>query len=104
MQELLMLNDTLMKQSTFSLICHLQKKDSWTPHKAKETVPALGGLFWKFNGEDRMISNGLWPPRSPDLSLCDFHLWGKLKSDVLANNPHDLEAIKQNIREAIYNI
>jgi hypothetical protein len=31
-------------------------------------------------------------------------LWGKLKSVVYANNPHDLEALKQNIREAIYNI
>jgi hypothetical protein len=31
-------------------------------------------------------------------------LWGKLKSVVYANNPHDLEALKQNIREAVYNI
>jgi hypothetical protein len=31
-------------------------------------------------------------------------LWGKLRSVVYANNPHDLEAIKQNIREAIYYI
>jgi hypothetical protein len=31
-------------------------------------------------------------------------LWGKLESVVYANNPHDLEALKQNIREAVYNI
>jgi hypothetical protein len=31
-------------------------------------------------------------------------MWGKPKSVVYANNPHDLEALKQNIREAIYNI
>jgi hypothetical protein len=31
-------------------------------------------------------------------------LWGKLKSVVYANNPHDLEALKQNIREVIYNM
>jgi trehalose-6-phosphate synthase len=31
-------------------------------------------------------------------------LWGKLKSVAYANNPHDLEALKENIREAIYNI
>jgi hypothetical protein len=30
-------------------------------------------------------------------------LWGNLKSAVYANNPHDLGALKQNIREAIYN-
>jgi hypothetical protein len=31
-------------------------------------------------------------------------LWGKLNSVVYGNNSHDLEALKQNIREAIYNI
>jgi hypothetical protein len=31
-------------------------------------------------------------------------LWGKLKSVVYANSPHGLEALKQNIREANYNI
>jgi hypothetical protein len=40
--------------------------------------------------------------RSPDLNHCDFYLWGKLQS-VYANNPHDLEALKQNTHEAIYN-
>jgi hypothetical protein len=29
---------------------------------------------------------------------------GKIKSVVYASNPHDLEALKQNIREAIYSI
>jgi hypothetical protein len=31
-------------------------------------------------------------------------LWGKLKNVLYAKNPHDLEALKQNFREAIYNI
>jgi hypothetical protein len=31
-------------------------------------------------------------------------LWGKLKNVVYANNPHDLEALKQNIPEATDNI
>jgi hypothetical protein len=31
-------------------------------------------------------------------------LWGKLKIVVYTNNPHDLEALQQNIREAIHNI
>jgi hypothetical protein len=29
-------------------------------------------------------------------------MWGKLKSALYANTPHNLEALKQNIREAIY--
>jgi hypothetical protein len=79
-------------------------QDDATPHAAKETIRALRGLFGEINGEDRIISKGLWLPRSPDLNHCDFYLWGKLKSVLYANNPHDLEALKQNIREAIYNI
>jgi hypothetical protein len=56
-------------------------------------------VFQEFNAEDRIISKGLRPPRSPNLNPCGFQL---LKSVVHANNPHDLEAIKQNICEAIY--
>jgi hypothetical protein len=36
----------------------------------------------------------------PDLNPCDFYIWEKLKSVLHANSPHDLEALKQNIREA----
>jgi hypothetical protein len=31
-------------------------------------------------------------------------MWGEDRSVVYASNPHDVEALKQNIREAIYNI
>jgi hypothetical protein len=34
----------------------------------------------------------------------DSYLWGKLKTVVYPINPHDLEALEQNIRDAIYNI
>ena len=39
-------------------------------------------------GEERTVSTGLWPPRSPDLSTYDFYLWGNLKGNVYGNNPH----------------
>ncbi|KAJ4442965.1 hypothetical protein ANN_04601 [Periplaneta americana] len=55
-------------------------------------------------GEERTISTSSatsWPPRSPDLSPCDFYLWGKLKSQVYSNNPHTLEELQQNIENAI---
>jgi hypothetical protein len=58
----------------------------------------------RINGEDRIISKGLWSPRFSDPNPCDLYLWGKLRSVVCANNPLDLETLKQNIREAIYNI
>jgi hypothetical protein len=40
-----------------------------------------------------------WPPRSPDLTPCDFFLWGYLKSHVYANGPRTLQDLEQNIRE-----
>ena len=28
-----------------------------------------------------------WPPRSPDLILCDFFMWGYLKDRVFSTSP-----------------
>jgi hypothetical protein len=78
-------------------------QDGATPHTAKETILALRGVFGELNGEDRIITKGLWPPRSPDLNPCDFYFWGKLKSVVYANNPHDLEAT-YNIQQSEFQL
>ena len=51
-----------------------------------------------------MISAGVWPSRSTDLTVCDFYLWGNLKGKVYETNPHTLEVLKQNIRNEIVNI
>jgi hypothetical protein len=74
-------------------------QDGAIPHTAKETIQALHGVFAKLNVHDKIISKGLWPPSS-----CDFYLWRKLENVVYTNNPHDLEALKHNIHEAVYNI
>jgi len=29
----------------------------------------------KINAKIQVISRGLWPPRSPDLTPCDLYLW-----------------------------
>jgi len=42
-----------------------------------------------------------WPPRSSDLSICDFFLWGYLKSKVYINKPRTLEDLKNSIRQEI---
>jgi hypothetical protein len=52
-------------------------QDGATPHTAKETTRALRGVFIEINGKDRIISKGLWPPRSPHVNPCDFYFWGK---------------------------
>ncbi|GFW14204.1 uncharacterized protein TNCV_3547931 [Trichonephila clavipes] len=36
---------------------------------------------------------------SPDLLLCDYCLWGTLKSKVCRNNSHSLQELQQNISE-----
>ena len=38
---------------------------------------------------------------SPDLTVCDFYLWGNLKNKVYQNNPHTLEELKDNIKREI---
>jgi len=46
---------------------------------------------------DRVISKGLWPPRSPDLSPSAYFLWGYLKGRVYQNKPRTTDALKANI-------
>jgi hypothetical protein len=55
-------------------------------------------------GSIELLERVCGPPRSPDLNPCAFYLWRKLKSVVYANNTRDLEALKQNNREAIHSI
>jgi hypothetical protein len=54
--------------------------------------------------EDRIISRGLWPLRSPDLSFCDFYLGGNLKGKVYKNNPGSTEAPQKEITQVIGSI
>jgi hypothetical protein len=45
-------------------------------------------------GRIELLARVCGPP-TPDLNPCDFYLWGKRKSVVYANNPHDLEALNR---------
>ena len=38
-----------------------------------------------------------WPPRSPDLTPCDFWLWGYLKSKVYDPMPATLQDLRNSI-------
>ncbi|CAM1305628.1 Uncharacterised protein r2_g1547 [Pycnogonum litorale] len=42
-----------------------------------------------------------WPARSPDLTPCDFFLWGWLKEQVYSTKPTTLEELERRIREVI---
>jgi hypothetical protein len=42
-----------------------------------------------------------WPPYSPDITPCDFFLWGHVKEQVYSNGmPNSLEGLRDRIREA----
>ena len=40
-----------------------------------------------------------WPPRSPDLTPCDYFLWGHLKNKVYVTPPTDIDDLTQRITE-----
>jgi hypothetical protein len=71
-------------------------QDGATAHTATCSIYVLNEVF-----EDRLISRGLWPAKSPDLNPCDFYLWENLKDKVYSSNPHTLVELKQSIRETI---
>jgi len=52
----------------------------------------------------RIISKTTWPPRSPDLSLPDFLLWGVTKNSAYSNNPHTTDELKMTNTEHIRNV
>ena len=61
----------------------------------RQLVPAE---IWKVR--DRVIALNHqveWPPRSPDLNLLDFFLWGHLKSKVFTSPPADINELQRRI-------
>jgi len=75
------------------------QQDGATSHTARVSMNLLNDLF-----PNHLISrNGdvQWPPRSPDLSSCDFFLWGYLKSKVYETRPESIQDLKVRIQEEI---
>jgi len=75
------------------------QQDNATAHTAYASLAALEEVF-----EDRVISRGRWPARSPDLNPCDYFLWGCLKAKAYENNPHTVADLQENIRNTIQSI
>lgn len=47
----------------------------------------------------------LWPPRSPDLTIMDFYLWGRLKQIVYSEPlDNDEEQLKNRIQNAVQSL
>ena len=45
-----------------------------------------------------------WPPRSPDLTPCDFFLWGYVKSKVYVTPPTSVADLKERVVREIRNV
>ncbi|GFT03300.1 uncharacterized protein TNCV_2984851 [Trichonephila clavipes] len=72
-------------------------QDGAPPHIARRVKDLSRRSF----GDDFVLSHHFhhaWPPRSPDLSPCDYWLWGYLKSQVYRDRPTSLGMLKDNIR------
>ena len=70
----------------------------YVPH-SEATLDVLRPIF-----EDRIISRRadvVWPPWSCDLTPLDYYLWGTIKDKCYADKPEIIDALKDNIREAI---
>ena len=75
------------------------QQDGVTGHTANESKTIVRNMF-----PGHLISrfgDVPWYPHSPDLSTCDFFLWGCLKSRVYAHKPHTLNELKEAIRQEI---
>ncbi|GFX38263.1 putative LOC100569746 [Trichonephila clavipes] len=78
------------------------QQDGATCHTACATIDLLKDTFG-----DRLISRFgpvNWPPRSCDLTLLDYFLWGYVKSLVYADKPQTLVHLEDNIRRVIADI
>lgn len=75
------------------------QQDGATAHTARRS---LGILREMFPGHIVSLRGDIgWPPRSPDLSPCDFFLWGYLKSQVYQHRPQTIEALKEIITQEV---
>jgi len=75
------------------------QQDGATAHTANGSMAIVRNMF-----PGHLISrfgDVPWTPRSPDLSTCDFFLWGYLKSRVCAHKPRKLNSLKEAIRQEI---
>lgn len=75
------------------------QQDNAPAHTARETLQYLEEFY-----DNRIISQGLWPPRSPDLTAPDFYLFGRLKNNVFKNRLHTLEELQEAISHEIQQI
>ena len=86
-----------------SLRVHMEEmwfqQDGATVHTARASMTVVRQMFPRHVVS--RFGDVPWPPRSPDLSACDFFLWGNLKSKVYVRKLRTVDNMKVSIREEI---
>jgi hypothetical protein len=72
------------------------QQDGATAHTARLSMQVVRDMFTQH--VISRFSDIHWPPRSFHLSVCDYFLWGYLKSEVYINKPHNIQELKDSIR------
>ena len=74
------------------------QQDGALPHYSNEVRSYLDRkLPGRWMGRSGPIS---WPSRSPDLTPCDYFLWGNMKDKVYREPPQSIHDLKNKIRQA----
>ncbi|UYV72345.1 hypothetical protein LAZ67_9002716 [Cordylochernes scorpioides] len=78
-------------------------KDGGPPHISRGAKQLLKDTF----GENRVISRHFiyqWPPRSPDLTPCDFCLWGRISTEDEHGPGRPVESVTQENIDKIHDL
>lgn len=74
------------------------QQDGAPPHNVVPVKMLLDRKYTQWIGKSGTIR---WPPNSPDLTPCDFFLWGHVKNIVYSTPCYSLDDLKMRIRNAI---
>jgi len=83
----------------FIAFLQVDERNCWFQQDSSTAASSMV-ILYEFFGEN-VISKGLWPPRSPDLTSPGFCLQSYLKDTVYRSNPRDPKQLKLNITRAI---
>jgi hypothetical protein len=78
-------------------------QDGAPPHHHAAVHEWLNRHFtnrWIGRSSANLIAPFRWPPYSPDLTPCDFFLWGWVKSQIYRTQPTDLDDLQSRIQQA----
>ena len=77
-------------------------QDGAPPHFSRDVQEWLNNNFTgRWIGRRGAID---WPARSPDLTPCDFFLWGWAKEQVYKENPQTIDELEASVNQVLKNV